>query len=348
MNNEIVGILPVLVTPVNAMYYQGILRGDISGDYITDRIDSFCPVSRIHTTPTVGFTKSGESMGEFYDKCFTDGVDGDTKYDTPDEEFNGFLVPIGTESDERWCLENINSQSLSKMASDMFPTIRQNEDDYDSRYLKDVGLVVFRMFFDRSNDNKISFIPAESFIGSLDPEHVDPITGASDFIDTVVNDNSEYVYIFSNIDIEKRGEPLKDFTKSQTLYIGNQHAISLGFHQSDSKKTISYKNSILDPIQRIFDNHQDYTNLDIDIMIDAGMSTIAQSIVNSARTLSGDAYPETAVFFEVEDGKNPIMSSTELGAWRSVVMKYDNFCKYVRKDCIYLCDSPRAMVLEGP
>ena len=54
------------------------------------------------------------------------------------------------------------------------------------------------MFLDPSAGNKINFEPVESFAGSLCKTDKDPNTGATTFIDTIINSQSRYINFFSN------------------------------------------------------------------------------------------------------------------------------------------------------
>jgi hypothetical protein len=74
-------------------------------------------------------------------------------------------------------------------------------DRLDRQYLNQIGVVVFKAFKDSANENKISFIPVESFVGSLDRSAKDESSGERIFIDDIVNGNSKYIGFFSNANI---------------------------------------------------------------------------------------------------------------------------------------------------
>jgi len=57
--------------------------------------------------------------------------------------------------------------------------------------------------------------------------------------------------------------------------IKNQTATSLGFYEKDCYKYISLKNSISKPLDRIFDTLRNIDTINIDLVIDGGVSTIA-------------------------------------------------------------------------
>ena len=100
-------------------------------------------------------------------------------------------------------LSDISSQyeeTVSKIAALQFPLIGFKDYDHlDTRYLKQIGVVVFRAYTDASNSNKVNFEILETFIGSLDKSARSPVDNSSIFIDNIVNNNSQYINLFSNI-----------------------------------------------------------------------------------------------------------------------------------------------------
>ena len=58
---------------------------------------------------------------------------------------------------------------------------------------------MFRAFVDSSNSGKVNVEVLESFIGSLSKNAKSPVDRSSRFIDTIVNNNSQYINLFSNI-----------------------------------------------------------------------------------------------------------------------------------------------------
>ena len=61
----------------------------------------------------------------------------------------------------------------------------------------DVAVVVFKAYVS-TEDGKIDFEAVETWIGSLDPNGRDE-KGRTTFLDTIINNNSEYIYCFSNL-----------------------------------------------------------------------------------------------------------------------------------------------------
>ena len=91
-------------------------------------------------------------------------------------------------------------ETVSKIAALQFPLIGFKDYDHlDTRYLKQIGVVVFRAYTDASNSNKVNFEILETFVGSLDKSARSPVDNSSVFIDNIVNNNSQYINLFSNV-----------------------------------------------------------------------------------------------------------------------------------------------------
>jgi hypothetical protein len=100
---------------------------------------------------------------------------------------------------------------------------------------------------DPSNDNKINFVPVESFVGRLDKNAKNEETGASDYIGNIINARSQYINLFSNVRISTK------YKDASTLLVANQCAGILGFTEAERVKHIDYKISVVDPLNVIFD-----------------------------------------------------------------------------------------------
>src|SRR5574344_650001 len=159
---ECIGILPVMTTPLNAIYYQGLMAS-------SSKLSNMQLLSGFHL-----FGKS--------------------------EPFNlgdNYVIPFGSPV--------LDDDSISKYSASAFPLFNYVDYEYfDREHLKDVGLVVFKAFSDSANDGKMNYLPVESFIGSLDKDAKDRMTGGSKFIDDIVHSSSQYVNLFSNIDCSSK------------------------------------------------------------------------------------------------------------------------------------------------
>ena len=115
----------------------------------------------------------------------------------------------------------------------------------------------------------------ESFVGSLDSKEKSAVDNSSVFIDNIVNANSRYINLFSNVD-----QSMID--RNKTFHMSNQDAKMLGLYEADCKKDIFVRgysnaghNDITDSLTKILDVCKDPNQIPIDIVLDAGVSNIA-------------------------------------------------------------------------
>ena len=240
------------------------------------------------------------------------------------------------------------TQSLD--AASFFPTIQPALDGegFDPEHLKDIGVVVFKMFLDPAEGNKVSYDIVEAFAGSLNKDDKDPNTGVTKFIDTIINSQSKYINFFSNcfatqVDKDRYAE------ECDILLAPPSVGADLGFFSSMTKKDISVSKSILDGMNKCFDKVSDINKLDIDIVPDAGVANIA-SYLNA---IFGDKGPYDLSI--TDDLGNSLLgmwtckkaTDDHVKMWKTVLLKNDNFCKNIRKDCMFVADSLRPLVLQG-
>ena len=339
-------------------------------------------------------------------------------------------------------------ETVSQEANSYFPTIETEtvnpdrglrDNDTGFRFVRDnlkkIGVVVYKMFLDPSEGNKINFEPVEAYAGSLYKDDKDPNTGATTFIDTIINSQSQYINFFSNcfntakdrkyykekldmfvvqpgawhpdvVDIEISkvkdfpyaidilaaasgiGNLTTDTVGAITINVGileqkineleGQHpddiatlhaareaiyalmpkvtfdtipdttAPSLGFYAEMTKEDISITKSIYDGMNKSFEKVEDINQLDIDIIPDAGLANIASYL----KALYGN---KGAYDLQItDDVGNSLLgmwkcngNNAAVKTWKTVEQKLDNFCKNVRKDCMFIADGPRPLVLAG-
>lgn len=103
------------------------------------------------------------------------------------------------------------------------------------------------------------------------------------FIDDIVNSQSTYINIFTNI-------RQSDFDTAAMTYAYAQKAPMLGFYEAECKKTVPTADKIVYDVSKILSKLENPNMLPIDIVIDAGTSTIA---FNNAVNSSSVAYNDT-------------------------------------------------------
>ena len=256
--------MPVIVSPANAIYFQGLIdqyENQISDYNILDKIGNIRHSNNI-------------SNDDYYD------FNGDEQilsgHIVKDDVFPGIVKNIGSEKEV-----TILDDSVTKDAVNLFPTLKYAANKLERTYLKQIGVIVFKVFKDYSNDGKIGFLPVESFVGSLDRTAKDKLTNKDIFIDRIINENSKYINFFSNVDVGNHDDNNRNDIDNASLYlINNQNAYSLGVYSEDTKKTIKVR-TMIDAMNKIFDRLNDVNTLGIDLVMDAGMSNIAQYIAST-------------------------------------------------------------------
>lgn len=294
--NQYLGIVPIITTVTNALYFQDVLNSK----------DKFSPYNVISSIQTI-YSDKNEMLP---------GVKSGINY----------KIPLGSNSSE---IETVGSQIVQ-----YFPKVVWKDDNtIDTTYFKQVGVVVCKMLIDSSSYNKIVLSPVESFVGSFDKKAKNIISNTSIFIDDIINNNSNYIYFFSKV---------KDIDNTDMFYISNQTATSLGFYESDCEKLISAKKSIIDGLDIMFQKLSDSNQIRIDILADAGMSDICHYIGTTCKDEKGKYEPTSELispYFQI--------NNNSLYYWKQIINKYDDFCKNIRKDCMFICDAPRSLSLEG-
>ena len=303
---ECLGSVAVFTGAANAIYYQHLIGRHSSV------LSAFEPVADMRTrckgkaVPESGINSFLSVANDYLDKPFS-GVD----------------------------------ETLSKDAVGMFPAVGwMNRNLLDSQQFKRVGLVVFRMEKDQANDCFIRMVPVESFVGQLDRNAKDPQTGASDYLCSVVNRQSNYVKVFANV------ENTAAWRSAVASIVRRQTFPVAGFYESECAKDVTYQDSIVTPLRRVLDRMQDPNQVPLDIVVDAGMSNIAQ-FVHDKGDNDGIVALETYPLGDGADDYNWKFDQGKLKKWQFILKTFDDFCKNTRRDCMFIADGPRQLVLNG-
>ena len=167
-----IGIVPVLTTLCNTAYFQSKSTG-----VVADVPELYQPVRSLKT---ITFPAGAASAAEYQPTKFTK---------------DDLHTPLMKEA-------NVFETSLSERAAMIGQSCLVNGNLVDGKFkpyvCNDVCVVVFKAFVS-TEDGKIEFEPVETFVGSLDPKGRNE-KGLTTFIDTIINNNSEYIYCFSNLE----------------------------------------------------------------------------------------------------------------------------------------------------
>lgn len=269
------------------------------------------------------------------------------------------LPPSSLTSDAQFALEDAwhgvdgddsIPTTLALDANSFFASIQPASDGvgFDPEHLKDIGVVVFKTYLDPSEGNKVSYEPVEAFCGSLYKDDKDPNTGVTKFIDTIINSQSEYINFFSNC--FSSAATKKEYLEEVDILIAKpSECACLGLYSDMTKKYISVNKSIYDGMNKAHDKVRDINKLDIDIVPDAGLANIASFIKaiygdkgEYDLTVTDDLGNSLLGMWKAKDPTNAAVKT-----WKTVEQKLDNFCKNVRKDCMFIADGLRPLVLQG-
>ena len=313
--DECLGIIPVITTPMNALFYQGLLSSETRFhpyEY-ADNNDS------VEKDPLAGYevTDNLEAFQPVKDWQLMDNIP--VRYS--DDNYSTYIAS-----------HSIYENTMSKQALEYFPTISFSNSKYlDRTYLKQIGIVVFKALKVSSSNETISFQPVEAFVGSLQKDERDPVTKKSIFIDNVVNSKSEYINIFSNVSDKF------NFDNFDIFFAENTTVTSLGLTKSMTSKNIDYNTSIQHALNIILDSAKDKNLYNIDIVCDAGISNIAQRKWSSGNVVDKEKYEENMKLLSYKDSIQ----------WKAIIQKYTTFCQNMRKDCIFLADGLKTFAIEN-
>lgn len=248
----------------------------------------------------------------------------------------------------------LNDYTVSKEASMQMPQI--GFDDFaklDNDALKQIGIVVYKVVKDPAASTKISFQLQEAFVGSLD-RNAKGSSGQSIFIDTVVNTQSRLIRLFSNISrvkavYQKSNGEFTPYAVTRhdmaSMYsIQPQVGIVLGQYQDRCSKHINVQESIIKPLNLIFETASNKNKYVIDLLVDAGVSNIAQAYFSET---IGSSFATLYDSYSDKLKSMTLASSNDTNYWKTVLQKYDNFCKNIRQDCMFIADGLRPFCIDG-
>lgn len=343
--NDCLGIIPVVTTAANAMWFQNILS--FSSSLSSTSESSMSAIASFYN-PVHGFgTILGGSCKELAISSLIS---------TDFSNLSSFATkPMASNS--------IDEDSVSKDTVSMFPEINWRDHLHlENDTFKKIGIVVLQAYKDTANGNHMSFKVLEAFTGTLDKTSKDQLTHSSMFIDDVVNSRSRYIRVFSNAD-------RVSLQQASTIVVKNQTATSLGFYKVQCRKLVNCITTIQEALSKILESCRDPNSIPLDLIVDAGVSNLAQlawSVGGSTHVIDFDKNPRISDFEDLEDAQTDsdfktctcgssgktgsswtLSSVADTMQWRAVMKKIDDFIKYVRRDCMYLADGLRTFCLEG-
>lgn len=226
--------------------------------------------------------------------------------------------------------------SISENMMRYFPGIKHtnNGDQIEDTYNNWLTVIVSTTTVNPNSQGNLSVNVVEAWSGSIKSDAVDISTGRSTYLGDIINDSSNYIKWYA---VDPADMPL-NIADNECLYATPQAVDFLTFSTADADPVITVGN-IVDDLETVFSKVSNLDEYQIDVVADAGLTSIAQYITDNGPT-SGYYEPQSY-------SANDITSSTDTAVWRSVASSFDNFCKNIRKDCMAIIDGPRNLVLDA-
>lgn len=262
------------------------------------------------------------------------------------------------------------SASLSLEVMNLFSSINTTDTGaIDTENTKYITVAVVEAYKDTLAANKINFRIREAFTGSPWIGTTDPTTGASVYLGDLINGNSNYIEFYTSLGRNVPNTTVADNITQEPndIYFTNvaeKIAYETSFTSKMCEKNIS-EAQIIQSLQTIFNKCSNINAQDIDYIVDAGISNIAQYLAFRKKTWPKPTdkvaaaddphawYSKDAEDWIYVDKYEPTLQKWDLTSrddtlsWRSIYSIYNTFCQNTRKDCMFLLDCLRPLTLEG-
>lgn len=242
-----------------------------------------------------------------------------------------------------------------------------------------IGVYKFRRSGYAPQENSLTFVPYEHFIGSpgKDRKYTAPnsfqestfalenLVADSTYLDVLVNPN-----ISKGNWVGEDGIPNRKVRVLSSLLASNggindlsgysanfaDYAFTLGRYETkaDVKKLIGDIDYKLDIGLGLAEDYEKYP---LDIVVDAGLSTIFTATQLTDIALSAYEYDDTAalsgIFNNDKTDAVGLLDSAEGNAslakrsWTTIFNRFDDFCRETRKDCMFVADCLRHQLILG-
>ena len=299
------------------------------------------------------------------------------KNDNNEGSFNNFnwLIPLQSQGGNNPILDSISKDAIKNTFVEQqiirLPSDTEPFQTFEKTYFSHIGVVLYKLNVDRSTGKLVADF-AEAYTGSIFP------SAGNDYIGDKINERSNLVRFYANNSIAETvlvdGNQVK-----YPLYIMPGETISFGLNSKEFEKTISF-NDISKALDISFEKMGNPLSNVLDIICDAGLSTIAQFISVEKGGAGGDDDDQDVEgenidfssksktkpkFITSRDGngngdanKNKefdiniikygdTFSDDNTSQWLTIVNKYKAFAESRRKDCVFITETPRHFSLIG-
>lgn len=226
------------------------------------------------------------------------------------------------------------SESLEKVGFIGFES--QNYQDH-------ISLGVFKVRRSTSDPSFLSLATSEKYLGSFDynRKEVSPNGGilSNSFLEDTVNKQSSTVKLFVNPIISQAFNWSYNSnipTSRVTVADSAKTLFPIGVYTPDARAVDANKviGSIPDKLERSLRLLEAPENTTVDIIVDAGLSTIFATTEDSSVAYFDDTTYVSQVSALTDD-------------WRTVANILVDFCQNVRKDCVAILDPLRSIFITG-
>lgn len=236
------------------------------------------------------------------------------------------------------------NESISEDMAAYFPSIEFTDDGkfISNEYGDWITVIVSRTISNVNQNGDLEVAIVEQFSGSLNADSLDPSNGQSNYIGNVINKNSNYIRLYPG---QQSVHPIILNEKATTFVNHIQDIDLLSFNEAESDTAICGA-GIINDLGIVMDKLSNIDDRPIDLVVDAGLSTIAAYTVSA----SDNPDPEYSGYFVPSNrdaSPGLIANSDDTSVWRAAINTLDTFCAKIRKDCMTIADGPRNLILEG-
>ena len=235
--------------------------------------------------------------------------------------------------------ESLGAGSISEIIEGI-PTY-----DFGSSYFNDsLVMTVFKVRSSIYESGTLASSLAETYIGSLDPNKktVGGTGIQTYFLEDLVNNSSRNVKVLINPNISTRTNwttlSSADPSKAVRVESNNRALYGLGTFVPTYTVTNKYVGNINNKLQRALTLVEASDQVNIDVVVDAGLSTIS-AVVSSGVEFDDSVFVNTTSLSS--------SSSDYVTRWRNVFNTFNNFVQNVRKDCVFISDPFRYIFING-
>ena len=239
-------------------------------------------------------------------------------------------------------IDKFSNSSVSEDIMRQFPTIEffDGGASINREYSHHIGVIVCQVFTSNQDEGKFKIGILEAFVGSIHNDARDKSTSQSIYIADLINAGSRYIQMFynnSNGSLPVWQNEVQD--NDTILYKSSSTYPLIGFDKDETEKKIK-GGEIKSELQKIYEKVSNIDEIQIDLVIDGGLSTIAQFTDDAGGTLYEP-------IIDVDPDDVTITQPSDLATWRDIVSEMIIFCRDARKDCMTILDVPRHLVIEA-